>query len=145
MEMSGGAVSGERDLQDCPGSRTDSRWCLRRGLYYIMLSADRLSRSAGSHGHHDIAHDSTYTLVESILRRQCGQVLCWLSHALMQSKWNQWVQGSTVTSVSSSTASMQIEHSALTSDPIISFVIFFFGSERIAVSGAGGGAVPCCV
>lgn len=38
---------------------------------------------------------------------------------------------------------MQIEHSALPSDPIISVVIFFLGSERIAVSGAGAGAVPC--
>jgi hypothetical protein len=80
-----------------------------------------------------------------MLRRQCGQVLCWLSHALMQSKWNQWVQGSTVTSVSSSTGSMQIEHSALPSDPIICGVIFFLGSDWIAVSDAGGGAVPCWV
>lgn len=62
----------------------------------------------------------------------------------MQSKWNQCLQGSTVTSMLSSTASMQIEHSALPSAPIISVVIFFLGSERIAVSEAGGGAVPCC-
>lgn len=37
---------------------------------------------------------------------------------------------------------MQIEHSAFPSDPSISLSTFFVGSDRIADSDAGGGAVP---
>jgi hypothetical protein len=85
---------------------------------------------------------AAYTGRWLMLRRQCGQVLCWVNHASMQLKWNQWAHGNTVTSVPSSTASIQIEHSALLSGPIISLSTFFLGKDRMAFPEAGGGAVP---
>ena len=75
---------------------------------------------------------------------QWGQVSCSLSQAPTQSSWNQWPHGRTVTSFPISTLSIQTEHSALPSLPIILLSAAFLGSLAIASGEAGPGAPEPC-